>query len=96
MSLLTTTFLPNSDGEQADLSRLTNGMNALVEFNEQCWRGKNNCDLCDGVRDGLSRAAVRMQTHSDLVEQRVCISFVCIGRYDSYLSADQCSPQLYT
>jgi sorting nexin-8 len=56
---------------QADLSRLTNVLRALLEVNDQCWRG-DGCELCDGVRTGLGKVATHTQRHSDLVDQRVC------------------------
>jgi sorting nexin-8 len=56
--------------EQADLSRLTNVLNVVVEVNERCWRG-DDCELCDGVRHGVEQVAQHTQTHSDLLEQRV-------------------------
>jgi sorting nexin-8 len=62
-------YLDPSDG-QADLSRLTNVMKALVEVNDHCWRG-DDCELCDGVRQGIGHVAAHTQRHSDLVEQRV-------------------------
>ena len=60
------------DEQQADLSRLTNILNAVVEVNERCWRG-DDCELCDGIRHGVEQVAHHTQTHSDLLEQRVCI-----------------------
>lgn len=55
--------------QQADLSRLTNILNAVVEVNERCWRGED-CELCDGVRHGVEQVAHHTQTHSDLLEHR--------------------------
>ncbi|KAF9810448.1 hypothetical protein IEO21_06918 [Rhodonia placenta] len=57
-----------SDG-QADLARLTNTMKSLVEVNERCWRG-DGCELCGGVKQGLSHVAVHTQKYSDLLEHR--------------------------
>jgi hypothetical protein len=51
---------------------LTNILNAVVEVNERCWRG-DDCELCDGVRHGVEQVAHHTQTHSDLLEQRVCV-----------------------
>jgi sorting nexin-8 len=65
------------DEQQADLSRLTNILNAVVEVNERCWRG-DDCDLCDGVRHGVEHVAHHTQAHSDLLEQRVCVSMVLL------------------
>ena len=61
------------DERQADLSRLTNILNVVVEVNERCWRG-DDCELCDGVRHGVEQVALHTQAHSDLLEQRVCFS----------------------
>jgi sorting nexin-8 len=57
------------DERQADLSRLTNILNVVVEVNERCWRG-DDCELCDGVRHGVEQVALHTQAHSDLLEQR--------------------------
>ncbi|KZT09942.1 uncharacterized protein LAESUDRAFT_722098 [Laetiporus sulphureus 93-53] len=57
------------EAEAADLARLTNTMNSLVEINEHCWRG-DECELCGGVRQGLVHAATHVQKHSDLLEHR--------------------------
>ncbi|PCH44336.1 hypothetical protein WOLCODRAFT_138943 [Wolfiporia cocos MD-104 SS10] len=54
---------------QADLSRLTNTVKSLVEVNDRCWRGEG-CELCAGVRQGLSQTAAHTQKHSDLLEHR--------------------------
>jgi sorting nexin-8 len=58
------------DDRQADLARLTNILNVVVEVNERCWRGED-CELCDGVRHGVEQVAQHTQTHSDLLEHRV-------------------------
>ena len=55
---------------QADLSRLTNTVKSLVEVNERCWRGED-CDLCNGVRQGLGAVSNHTQRHADALEQRV-------------------------
>lgn len=55
---------------QSDLSRLTNTLRAVIEVNERCWRG-DECDLSNGVRQGLDQLATHMQRHSDLSEARV-------------------------
>lgn len=57
--------------EQADLARLTNVLRVVVEVNETCWRG-DECDLCNGVRQGIGCIAEHTQQQSDLLEQRVC------------------------
>ena len=58
---------------QADLSRMTNTLKTLVEVNGQCWKGPD-CDLSDGVRQGVSVVAAHTQRHADLLELRVCDS----------------------
>ncbi|KAI8974512.1 hypothetical protein BD414DRAFT_424283 [Trametes punicea] len=55
--------------EQADLSRLTNTVRSLVEVNERCWRGED-CELCAGVRQGLSAVSDHTQRHADALEHR--------------------------
>ncbi|KAH7926033.1 hypothetical protein BV22DRAFT_1194706 [Leucogyrophana mollusca] len=59
----------NAFDDQADLARLTNVLRVVVEVNERCWRG-DDCELCDGVRQGLGHVAVHTQRQSDLLEQR--------------------------
>ncbi|KAI9063893.1 hypothetical protein FKP32DRAFT_1571236 [Trametes sanguinea] len=54
---------------QADLSRLTNTVKSLVEVNERCWRGED-CELCSGVRQGLSAVSNHTQRHADALEHR--------------------------
>ncbi|KAI0657970.1 hypothetical protein C8Q70DRAFT_999052 [Cubamyces menziesii] len=54
---------------QADLSRLTNTVKSLVEVNERCWRGED-CDLCNGVRQGLGAVSNHTQRHADALEHR--------------------------
>ena len=58
---------------QADLSRLTNTLKTLVEMNGQCWKGQD-CDLSEGVRQGVSVVSAHTQRHADLLELRVCDS----------------------
>jgi len=55
---------------QGDLSRLTNTLRAVIEVNEYCWRG-DECDLSNGVRQGLDHLATHTQRHSDMSEARV-------------------------
>jgi len=55
---------------QADLSRLTNTLKTLVEMNAQCWKGQD-CDLSEGVRQGISVVSAHTQRHADLLELRV-------------------------
>ena len=57
---------------QADLSRLTNTLKMLVEVNGQCWKGQD-CELSDGVRQGISVVSAHTQRHADLLEIRVCV-----------------------
>jgi len=56
--------------EQSDLSRLTNTLRAVVEENERCWRG-DDCELSNGVRNGLEQAALHAARHSEMEEARV-------------------------
>ena len=55
---------------QADLSRLTNTLKTLVEVNGQCWKG-DDCDLSEGVKQGIVALSAHTQRHTDLLEQRV-------------------------
>jgi hypothetical protein len=57
---------------QADLSRLTNTLKTLVEMNVQCWKGQD-CDLSEGVRQGINVVSAHTQRHADLLELRVCL-----------------------
>jgi hypothetical protein len=59
---------------QADLSRLTNTLKTLVEMNVQCWKGQD-CDLSEGVRQGINVVSAHTQRHADLLELRVCLLF---------------------
>ncbi|KAI0322771.1 hypothetical protein OF83DRAFT_1048610 [Amylostereum chailletii] len=54
---------------QADLSRLTNTLRVLVEVNGQCWRGED-CELSEGVKQGVRRVSDHTQAHTDILEQR--------------------------
>lgn len=75
-SILSTRTTRSDDFEsddQADLARLTNVLRAVVEVNGRCWRG-DECELCDGVRQGIGHVASHTQQQSDLLEQRVSIS----------------------
>ena len=63
--------LSPSSTAQADLSRLTNTLKTLVEVNGQCWKGED-CDLSEGVKQGISVVASHAQRHTDLLELRVC------------------------
>ena len=58
---------------QADLSRLTNTLKTLVEMNAQCWKGPD-CDLSEGVRQGINVVSAHSQRHADLLELRVCLA----------------------
>ncbi|KAJ6610221.1 hypothetical protein B0H10DRAFT_437803 [Mycena sp. CBHHK59/15] len=55
--------------DQGDLARLTNTLRAVIEVNEQCWRG-DDCELATGVRLGLQQVAAHTQRHSELSELR--------------------------
>ena len=61
-------LLPPSTA-QADLSRLTNTLKTLVEVNGQCWKG--DCDLSEGVKQGVVALSAHTQRHADLLELRV-------------------------
>ncbi|KAF7309773.1 Sorting nexin [Mycena indigotica] len=65
-SIMFTTHLPP---QQGDMARLTNTLRAVVEVNEQCWRG-DDCELSSGVRSGLQQVAAHAQRHSELSELR--------------------------
>lgn len=58
---------------QADLARLTNTMRALPEVQGVCWRGED-CELSEGVKQGVRRFAGHAQAHTDMLEQRVRLS----------------------
>lgn len=73
--LVDDSFAIDMSDEQADLARLTNVLRVVVEVNERCWRG-DDCELCDGVRQGVGRIADHTQQHSDLLEQRVRASIL--------------------
>lgn len=62
--------------EQGDLARLTNTVRAVIEVNEHCWRG-DECDLSNGVRQGLGQLAAHTQRHSDLSDARVRRHLLC-------------------
>ncbi|KAI9433431.1 hypothetical protein BJY52DRAFT_1198651 [Lactarius psammicola] len=53
----------------ADLSRLTNTLKTLVEVNGQCWKGED-CDLSQGVNQGIVALSSHTQRHTDLLELR--------------------------
>lgn len=61
--------------EQGDLSRLTNTLRAVTEVNERCWRG-DECELSNGVRQGLDQLANHTQRHSEMSEARVSSAFL--------------------
>ncbi|KAJ7043606.1 hypothetical protein C8F04DRAFT_1072694 [Mycena alexandri] len=64
----------DSDATQGDMARLTNTLRAVVEVNEQCWRG-DDCELSTGVRLGLQQVAAHSQRHSELSELRTRTMF---------------------
>ncbi|KZT18651.1 hypothetical protein NEOLEDRAFT_1103309 [Neolentinus lepideus HHB14362 ss-1] len=68
MMSATTFDMADLDG-QSDAARLTNTLRALVEVNGHCWRGEE-CELCGGVRAGITTVAEHTQRHSDLLEER--------------------------
>lgn len=55
---------------QADTARLTNALKVVVEVNAKCWRG-DECELCAGVRQGISNVAQHTRQHGDALEHRV-------------------------
>ncbi|KAJ6518817.1 hypothetical protein C8R45DRAFT_806412 [Mycena sanguinolenta] len=55
--------------DQGDLARLTNTLRAVIEVNDQCWRG-DDCELSSGVRVGLQAVAAHTQRSSELSELR--------------------------
>ena len=57
---------------QADLARLTNTLRALPEVQGTCWRGED-CELSEGVKQGVRRFATHAQVHADMLEQRVSV-----------------------
>ncbi|KAG5647817.1 hypothetical protein DXG03_007740 [Asterophora parasitica] len=60
--------------QQGDLARLTNTLRAVVEVNQQCWRG-DECELSNGIRVGLEQVAAHTQRHSELSETRTRVLF---------------------
>jgi len=53
----------------ADLSRLTNTLKTLAEVSGQCWKGED-CDLSEGVKQGIDAVSSHTQRHTDLLELR--------------------------
>ncbi|THH05409.1 hypothetical protein EW145_g4817 [Phellinidium pouzarii] len=62
-------YTPYWETSQADFSRLTMSINALNEFNAQCWRG-DECELCTGVRSGLEQVSNHIAKQSDDLDTR--------------------------
>ncbi|KAI0343075.1 hypothetical protein BDW22DRAFT_1228914 [Trametopsis cervina] len=54
---------------QADTARLTNALKVVAEVNQRCWRG-DECELCNGVRQGVSSVAQYAERHGDALEHR--------------------------
>jgi sorting nexin-8 len=75
--------------DQADLARLTNVLRAVVEVNERCWRG-DDCELCDGVRQGIAQVASHTQRQSDLLEQRVSGLLYLVFLLVEHFTSDEC------
>ncbi|TDL23609.1 hypothetical protein BD410DRAFT_768122 [Rickenella mellea] len=71
--LLTERILKRREAAAADLSRLNMTLNALNEVNEVCWRG-DVCELCEGVRQGLTHVSGHVQIEADTLEQRVRVA----------------------
>ena len=70
---------------QADTARLTNALKVVVEVNAKCWRG-DECELCAGVRQGVSTVATHTQQHGDALEHRVSTSFYVVPRVIDWIS----------
>lgn len=64
------TSITTASDMQADLARLTNTLRALPEVQGTCWRGED-CELSEGVKQGVRRFATHAQAHTDMLEQRV-------------------------
>lgn len=67
--ILAERMIKRHEAAAADITRLANVLRAIAEVNERCWRG-DQCDLCDGVRQGIGQVAIHTQHHSDLLEGR--------------------------
>ncbi|KAJ7066631.1 hypothetical protein C8F01DRAFT_1020137 [Mycena amicta] len=87
-SLWDSVFTSHLEPEQGDMARLTNTLRAVVEVNEQCWRG-DDCELSSGVRSGLQQVAAHAQRHSELSELRTR------ALYDSTLEQIKAQRDLY-
>ncbi|KAJ7247656.1 hypothetical protein B0H12DRAFT_1124939 [Mycena haematopus] len=74
-----------SDVDQGDMARLTNTLRAVVEVNEQCWRG-DDCELSSGVRVGLQAVAAHTQRSSELSELRVSCLQCAVAQRDLYIA----------
>ncbi|KAF8596148.1 hypothetical protein BDV93DRAFT_611064 [Ceratobasidium sp. AG-I] len=60
ISVIAERIMKRREGAGADLTRLTMTLNSLGEHSSTCnLRTAEPCDLCDGVRTGLGRVAVR-------------------------------------
>lgn len=69
IGILVERIIRKREAEAADLSRLTNTLKALVEVNGQCWRGED-CELSEGVKQGVRRVSEHTQRQADILEQR--------------------------
>jgi len=67
--ILAERIIKRREAAAGDMARLTNTLRAVVEVNEQCWRG-DDCELATGVRLGLQQVAAHTQRHSELSELR--------------------------
>lgn len=67
--ILAERIIKRREAAAGDLARLTNTLRAVVEVNEQCWRG-DDCELSNGVRSGLEQVAAHTQRHSEMSEIR--------------------------
>lgn len=67
--ILAERMIKRREAAAADTARLTNALKVVAEVNSKCWRGEE-CDLCSGVRQGVSNIAAHTQQHGDALEHR--------------------------